>query len=123
MPGRRKTSKAATTRWEKRKGKFSPSNTSNKPKKLRQWSDESKKLAMKEARDGTMSTIQATKHFGVPPSKLKDRMSSRVKPGTSLALFFTEAEEEELVVLLKKCAPMGYGKTKREVFGILQWVV
>ena len=43
MPARRKKAQAAAKAWKNRKGKLSPS---NRPKNLRNWSDESMKNAI-----------------------------------------------------------------------------
>ena len=62
MPARRKKAEAATKAWEKRKGKNSPS---NRPRKMKTWSDESMLLAIKSVRDGTMGANKAAKTFSV----------------------------------------------------------
>jgi len=58
----------------------------------------------------------------MPPSTLKDRISGRVKHGTKSGPipYLDEAEEETLVDFLKNSAALGCGKTKREVFVILE---
>jgi hypothetical protein len=35
--------------------------------------------------------------------------------------YLTTEEEAELAEFLKKCARMGHGKTKKELFSIVQW--
>ena len=119
MPARNKKAEAAYKVWEKRKEKRV---SSNRPRKLKSWSNESMLLAMKAVRDGTMGANLAAKTFSVPPSTLKDRLSGRVKHGTNpgLAPYLDAAEEKELVDFLKKTAALGYGKTKREVFSIVE---
>lgn len=119
MPARNKKAEAATKVWEKRKGKRL---NSNRPRKLKKWSNESMLLAINAVRDGTMSSNMAARTFDVPPSTLKDRISGRVKHGTKSGPipYLDEAEEKELVDFLIKSAAMGYGKTKREVFSILE---
>ena len=119
MPARNKKAEAASKSWAKRKTRVSPS---NRPKKLKNWSDESMLQAMNAVREGTMGANAAAKTFGVPPSTLKDRISGRVKHGTKSGPtpYLTDAEEKELVDFLKQSAAMGCGKTKEEVFSILE---
>ena len=50
----------------------------NRPSKFRQWSDVSMKEAMKAVHDGKMSINRAAVEHGVPPTTLKDRLSSSV---------------------------------------------
>lgn len=119
MPARNRKAEAATRVWEKRKGKRL---NSNRPRKLKTWSNESMLLAINAIRDGTMSINMTARTFDVPPSTLKDRISGRVKHGTKPGPipYLDEAEEKELVDFLIKSAAMGYGKTKREIFSILE---
>ena len=77
--------------------------------------------AMEAVRSGKMGVNQAARAHSVPPTTLKDRLSGRVKHGRKSGpepyLIF---EEEELKAFLFKCSEIGYGKTKREVFGIVK---
>ena len=119
MPARTKKAEAVTNIWRKRKEKVSPS---SRPKKLKAWSNASMLLAITAVRDGTMSSNMASRTYNVPPSTLKDRISGRVKHGTKPGPipYLTEVEEKELHDFLVKAAAMGCGKTKKEVFSILE---
>ena len=118
MPARTKKAEAATNIWRKRKEKVSPS---NRPKKLKSWSNESMLLAITAVRDGTMSSNMASRTYNVPPSTLKDRIYGRVKHGVPGPIpYLTEVEEKKLHDFVVKAAAMGCGKTKKEVFSILE---
>ena len=69
-----------------------------------------------------MSFNMASRTYNVPPSTLKDSISGRVKHGTKPGPipYLTEVEEKELHDFLVKAAAMGCGKTKKEVFSILE---
>ena len=58
----------------------------------------------------------------MPPSTLKDRLSGRVKHGSKPdpAPYLSSDEESELVEFLKTSAKIGFGKTKKEIFSIVQ---
>jgi len=79
------------------------------------------KAAMKAVSEG-LSVNQASRYYGVPKTTLHDRVSGRVihgvKPGPRP--YLSPAEEEELGNYLKDCAKMGYGKTRKDVLGIVQ---
>ena len=79
-------------------------------------------LVIKAVRDG-MGTM-AARSFSVPPSTLKDRISGRVKHGTNSGpVPYLDESEEKLVDFMVKSAAMGYGKTKQEVFSILERIL
>ncbi len=73
---------------------------------------------MRAVREGTMGSNAAARTFGIPKTTLKDRISGKVKHGTKPGPvpYLTEAEEKEL---LTQSAAVGCGKTKVELFGIL----
>ena len=127
MPACTKKSEAASKRWAEKKGPALSSNqrilSSKRPRKLKSWSNESMILAIKAVRDG-MGTNMAARSFSVPPT-LKDRISGRVKHGTNSGPvpYLDESEEKKLVDFLVKSAAMGYGKTKQEVFSILERIL
>ena len=128
MPARTKKSEAASKRWAEKKGPALSSNqwilSSKRPRKLKSWSNESLLLAIKAVRDGMRSNM-AARSFSVPPSTLKNQISGRVKHGTNSGPVphLDESEEKELVDFLVKSAAMGYGKTKQEVFSILERIL
>ena len=95
MPARTKKAEAATNIWRKRKEKVSPS---NRPKKLKAWSNESMLLAIAAVTDGTKSSNMASRTYNVPPSK-KEK-----KPGPARVLTI----QQSLGMLVEK------GRKKQE---------
>ena len=83
------------------------------------------KAAMEAVRSGKYGANKAEKLYEIPPSTLKDRLSGRVKHGRKPGPdpYLTDAEEKELSAFLVQCADIGYGKTRREVFGIVQQTI
>ena len=79
-------------------------------------------LAVKAVRDGTLGTNMAARTFSITSSTLKDRFSGRVKHGmkSGPVPYFDESEEKRVVEFMMKSATMGYGKTKQEVFAIME---
>ena len=121
MPGKRKRAKAATNGWKRRRLSNSRS-PPNRPKTLRNWSDESMRQAIEAVRSGEMGANRAARAFDVPASTLKDRVSGRVKHGTNPGPvpYLSSDEENELATFLIECSKIGYGKTKREILVIVQ---
>ena len=95
MPARTKKAEAATNIWRKRKEKVSPS---NRPKKLKAWSNESMLLAITAVRDGTMSSNMASRTYNDPPCK------KGKKPGPARVL----TSQQSLEMLVEK------GRKKQE---------
>ena len=84
MPARKRRAEAATKGWEKRKSTpdqscLKLSSPSNRPSKLKKWSDESMRDALKAVKEGRMGANKAARIYDVPPTTLKDRLSGRVK--------------------------------------------
>jgi hypothetical protein len=94
----------------------------NRPKKHRQWSEESMLGAMNAVKEGLMGVNRAAFEFAVPRTTLKDRISGRVIHGTSTGPkpYLSLEEEKELVDFLLKCSRMGYGKTRGQVMKIVE---
>ena len=125
MPRKRKRSDASSKGWETRRGRISsPTATTscNRPKRLRQWENESMIKAMEAVTSGKMGANKAARTFNVPTSTLKDRIYGRVKHGTNPGPvpYLTAEEERELYDFLIQSSLMGYGKTNREVLSIVQ---
>ena len=118
MPGKRNRAESAKVGWKKRR-KDSPS---NRPKKMKLWSEESMVLAMEAVSGGRMGLNQAARNYYVPRSTLRDRISGRVKHGTKSGPkpYLSVEEEQELVAFLKQASAMGYGKTKKEILAMVQ---
>ena len=78
---KKKRMEAARKGWETREGRRSASESppSTRPKKLKQWSNESMVKAMEAVRSEGMRINKAASVFEVPPTTLKDRLSGRVK--------------------------------------------
>ena len=76
-------------------------------------------------RNDGVGVNQAARNFSVPASTLKDRLSGRVEHGKNFGPvpYLSSEEEAELIEFLTKCAAMGLGKTKREVFNIVERVL
>ena len=96
--------------------------SSNRPAKLRSWSDVSMLRAMEAVKDGSMGVNRAALEHGVPQTSLKDRLAGRVIHGTKIGPkpYLTNEEEKELVNFLVGCSKMGYGKTRSEVLKIVE---
>ena len=71
MPGKRKTAKTATDGWKRQRLSNSRS-PPNRPKTLRNWSDDSTMQAIEAVRSEEMGANRAARVFGVPASTLKD---------------------------------------------------
>ena len=91
--------------------------------KRKEWTDDNMKAAMKAVAEGESAT-QAARNHGVPKTTLLDRISGRVihgvKPGPRP--YLSPGEERDLGQFLKDCAKVGYGKTRKDVLGIVQSV-
>ena len=89
-----------STKKGKNKENQSPE-SSNKPAKLRSWSNESM-LKAKEAVKDVMGVNRAPLEHEVPRITLKDRISGRVIHGTNSGPkpYLTRVEEEELRLLV-----------------------
>ena len=94
---------------------------SQRPARRKQCSEEQMTAAMEAVQDGTATSInQAAQQHDVPASTLKDR-SGRVIHGTKPGPvpYLSSKEEDELAVYLVEAFKLGYGKTRRQVKGIV----
>ena len=98
---------------------------SNRPAKLRIWSNQSMLQAMETVKCGYMGMNRAAIEHGVPRTTLKDRLSGRVIHGTNIGPkpYLTQEEEKQLVEFLVNCYKMGYGKTRGEVLKIVEAIM
>ena len=119
MPPLKKHQKAAKKAWKRKRANENKSKSTNRPKKLKQWDDESMRLAIEAVQSGQMA---AAREFDVPAATLKDRLSGRVEHGSKPgpAPYLTDHEEAELAKFLIDVSQIGYSKTKREVLMIVQ---
>lgn len=106
-------------RKRKRRSGESPPE-SKRPKKYRQWNEESMSGAIKAVIDGKMGVNRAADQYGIPRSTLKDRVSARHGTKSGPQPYLSYEEEQELARYLVKCAEIGYPKTKDEVIGIVR---
>ena len=99
-----------------------PKTSSNRPIKLRSWSNDSMVQAMDAVKSGLLGVNRAALEYGVPKTTLKDRIAGRVSHGTNIGSkpYLSKKEEEELVKFLINCSKMGYGKTRSEVLKIVE---
>ena len=98
---------------------------SNRPAKLRIWSNQSMLQAMEAVKSGSIGMNRAAIEHGVPRTTLKDRLSGRVIHGTNIGPkpYLTQEEEKQLVEFLVNCCKMGYGKTRGEVLKIVEAIM
>ena len=98
--------------------------TRNRPIRHKDYDSEAMSKAMDAVLDG-MSVRKAAETYGVPKSKLGDRVSGKVdvdaKPGPTP--YLTTFEEEELASFLIRCAKIGYPRTRSQVLGLVQQIV
>ena len=118
---------AARKGWETREGRRSASESppSTRPKKLKQWSNESLVKAMEAVCSEGMRINKAASVFEVPPTTLKDRLSGRVKHGVNPGPtpYLSKVEEAELTSFLIQSSGIGFGKTNREVIKIVKQIL
>ena len=78
--------------------------------------------ALEAVRIIPISINKAAQLHGVPPSTLKDRLSGRVAHGTKPGpvRYLNDAEERALSEHLIEAAQAGYGKTRKQVKGIVE---
>ena len=110
---------------KKRRTKLQPLKNkpvSNRPKRLRQWSDVSMMKALDAVVKGKMGVNRAALEFNVPRTTLKDKIAGRVAHGCNMGPkpYLTYEEEQELVEFLMNCSKMGYGKTRQDVMKLVE---
>ena len=69
-----------------------------------------------------MSIRRASEHYAIPKSTLGDRISGRVLPGSTSGprRHLNDEEEEELVTFLRRCASVGFSKSRKELLALVQ---
>ena len=88
-------------------------------RKQMQWTNEQMECAMNAVLDDGISANKAAILHRVPRSTLKDRLSGRVIHAGPQP-YLDVQEEKELAGHLIEASNIGYGKTRREVFGIVK---
>ena len=96
--------------------------TLQRPLKFKQWCTESMDKAINAVLNEGMSIRRAAEHYGVPKSTLGDRISGRVLPGSTSgpSRILNDEEEEELVIFLRRCASVGFSKSRKELLALVQ---
>jgi len=91
----------------------------------KQWSDEQMKGALNSVLEDGVPTNKAAVIHRVLRSTLKDRLSGRVIHGNNSGpdLYLNVEKEKEQATHLIDAANIGYGKTWKDVLGIVQWYV
>ena len=89
------------------------------PKKRKQWSDQSMRLAIEAVKGGSTILRAATLH-GVPRQTLQDRISGKVVHGINPGPkpYLSPVEEKDLASFLIDSAKVGYGKSRQQVKSI-----
>ena len=110
----------------RKRSKSAPAAISLSPcvsKKWKEWNNESMVAAIKAAEEG-QSLSRAARDHGVSKTTLHNRVSGRVLHGVNSCPkpYLNSVEEKELGTYLKHCAKIGYGKTQRDVFGLVQTI-
>ena len=92
-----------------------------RPKRRKTWDEDSMQAALKAVKEGE-SISKAARDHGIPKTTLFDRTSGRVAHGTKPGPrpYLNSEEEKELATYLKHCAKVGYGRTRRDVLGLVQ---
>jgi len=97
--------------------------TSNRPAKCMQCTREQMDAAIRAVESGSAVSInRAAKGRGIPPTTLKDRLSSCVVDGTKAGCppYLNNEEESELESYLIQSSQVGYGKTRRQIKAIVE---
>ena len=88
------------------------------------WSNESMEAAMKAVYNGCSIKRAALEH-NVPRTTLQDRITGNVEHGSKPGgkPYLNKAEETELANFLQVVSEIGYGKTRKQVMGIVESAV
>ena len=92
-----------------------------RPKKRRQWTDESMVAALEAVKQGE-PILRAARTHGVPRSTLQDRVNGKVTHGAQPGPrpYLAPAEEKELAMFIVDVAKAGYGKTRKQIKAIAE---
>ena len=92
-----------------------------RPHQYKNWEEYNLKEAYEAVKSGSMSLRRAAEEFQVPRSTLHDRLSGKVKFGsTASQRYLSDNEETDLVRFLLKCAVIGFPKSRKEVISMVQ---
>ena len=89
------------------------------------WSNESMEMAIDSVKRQELSVRRAAEVYSIPKSTLHDRISGKVVHGVCSGPepYLTATEENELVQFLIKCASMGFARSKKQIFDIVNRVL
>ena len=92
-----------------------------RPKKRRQWTDESIVAVLEAVKQGEPILRAAWTH-GIPRSTLQDRVHGKVTHGAQPGPrpYLAPAEEKELAMFIVDVAKAGYGKTRKQIKAIAE---
>ena len=101
------------------------SSSQNRSSSRKQYTPLQMTSACKSVLEDGISANKAAAIHGVPPSTLKDRLSGRVKHGDMPGPkpYLSTEEEQGLATHLIEASSMGYGKTRRDVYSIVEQYV
>ena len=90
-------------------------------KRRKQWTNIQMEKAMEAVKSG-VGINRAAMECRVPCTILNDHISGHMEHGINSGpvTYLNKEEERELAVLLKKCASIGYGKTRKQVMAIVE---
>ena len=96
-----------------------------RPAKFKQWSEEVMVKAVNAVLNDGMSVRRAAIDYDIPKSTLGDRVSGRVIPGSTSGpkKLLTEEEEGELVAFVRRCATIGYPKSRKDLMSLVQKIM
>ena len=101
-----------------------PAQNSFRPHSYKHWKDLSMIKAVEAVENGT-SVHRDSEMLNMPSCILHDRVTGRVMHGCTSGpgWYLTEAEESELVTFLRKCAQIGYPRSRLQVISLVQRAV
>ena len=85
------------------------------------WNNANMERAIMAVQKGELSIRRASEIYSIPKSSLHDRISGKVTHGATSGPdpYLTATEEAELVQFLTKCASMGFARSKKQIFAIV----
>ena len=89
----------------------------NRPLQHKQWTEEKLECACRAVKKGK-SIRRAAIDFGIPKSTVHDHLSGRLKGGSNR--YLSNREEADLVNFLIKCSKIGYARSRKQVFSLVQ---
>ena len=94
--------------------------TASRPAVFKLWSNEVMEKALNEVINNGMSVRRAALEYNIPKSTLGDRVSGRVIPGSTSGpkKYLTEEKEDELVAFVRRCALIGYPKSRKDMMAL-----